>query len=55
MKEAMFYQHGQGGENSYCPVCSTEMISRFGFSIRRNSLIDGRCSKCGEQIEGVWN
>ena len=46
---------GEGGENSYCPACGTELISRFGFSIRRNSLIDGRCSKCGEQIEGVWN
>jgi len=46
---------GEGGENSYCPACSTEMISRFGLSIRRNSLIDGRCGKCGEQIEGVWN
>jgi len=46
---------GEGGENSYCPACSTEVISRFGFSIRQNSLIDGRCGKCGEQIEGVWN
>lgn len=46
---------GEGGENSYCPACNTELISRFGFSIRQNSLIDGRCAKCGEQIEGVWN
>ena len=45
---------GEGGENSYCPACGTELISRFGFSIRQNSLIDGRCSKCGEEIEGVW-
>jgi len=46
---------GEGGENSYCPACNTELISRFGFSIRQNSLIDGCCSQCGEQIAGVWN
>ena len=46
---------GEGGENSYCPACGTELISRFGFSIRQNSLIGGCCDKCGEQIEGVWS
>ena len=45
---------GEGGENSYCPACGTELISRLGFSIRQNNLTDGRCGKCGEQIEGMW-
>ena len=45
---------GEGGENTYCPACGAEVISRYGFSIRQNSLADGRCSKCGEQIAGVW-
>ncbi|MCD6388900.1 MAG: AmmeMemoRadiSam system radical SAM enzyme [Desulfobulbaceae bacterium] len=46
---------GEGGENSYCPACGEELISRFGFSIRTNSLSEGSCGKCGELIEGVWS
>lgn len=45
---------GEGGENSYCPACGAELISRFGFSIRKNNLEDGRCGKCGESIAGLW-
>ncbi|MEN8139591.1 MAG: AmmeMemoRadiSam system radical SAM enzyme [Thermodesulfobacteriota bacterium] len=45
---------GEGGENSYCPACGAELISRFGFSIRQNNLEDGRCGKCGESIAGLW-
>lgn len=45
---------GEGGENTYCPACGAELINRYGFSIRKNSLVDGRCGKCGEVIEGVW-
>ena len=46
---------GEGGENTYCPSCGTELITRFGFSIRQNRLDNGDCSKCGEQIGGVWS
>lgn len=46
---------GEGGENSYCPSCATELITRFGFSIRQNRISDGCCSNCGEKIEGVWS
>ena len=46
---------GEGGENTYCPSCGTELISRYGFSIRQNFMTDDRCGKCGEQIEGVWS
>ena len=45
---------GEGGENTYCPSCQEDLISRFGFSIRKNNLSHGCCSKCGEVIEGVW-
>ncbi|MBC8316891.1 MAG: AmmeMemoRadiSam system radical SAM enzyme [Desulfobulbaceae bacterium] len=45
---------GEGGENTYCPACGMELISRFGFSILHNRIQDGRCSDCGEQIKGVW-
>ncbi|HID97721.1 MAG TPA: AmmeMemoRadiSam system radical SAM enzyme [Thermodesulfobacteriaceae bacterium] len=45
---------GEGGENTYCPACGSELISRLGFGISRNLLKDGKCAKCGETIEGVW-
>ncbi len=46
---------GQGGENTNCPSCGREQITRFGFSIGQNRLRNGCCSDCGEKIEGVWN
>ncbi len=46
---------GEGGENTYCPGCSTELISRYGFSVRENRLAEGRCKKCGRDIAGVWS
>jgi pyruvate formate lyase activating enzyme len=46
---------GEGGENTYCPGCGTEVISRYGFSIRRNNLADGHCQSCDQQIAGVWS
>jgi len=45
---------GKGGENTYCPGCGTELISRFGFSISKNDLADGHCMQCGQPIDGVW-
>ncbi|GBE13696.1 molybdenum cofactor biosynthesis protein A [bacterium BMS3Bbin14] len=45
---------GGGGENTFCPACGATLITRFGFSVRQVNMTDGRCGKCGEQIEGVW-
>lgn len=45
---------GEGGENTYCPDCKELLIRRFGFSIKENKLINGRCPKCGGEIRGVW-
>lgn len=60
MAEGLHYVYegnipGEGGENTYCPGCGVELVSRFGFSIRQDNLTDGCCSKCGRQIAGVWN
>jgi len=46
---------GKGGENTYCPGCGTELISRFGFSISKNDLADDHCMQCGQPIDGVWS
>jgi pyruvate formate lyase activating enzyme len=45
---------GEGGETTYCPSCGAEIIKRIGFRIVKNLLSDGKCSKCGEIIQGVW-
>lgn len=45
---------GQGGENTYCPSCGAELISRFGFNIRQNRITQGCCYDCGGKIDGVW-
>jgi pyruvate formate lyase activating enzyme len=45
---------GEGGENTYCPDCKELLIKRFGFSIIENKSKDGRCSKCGTAVRGVW-
>jgi len=45
---------GEGRENTYCPKCKELLIERLGFTIMSNKLKDGACSKCGNQIHGVW-
>lgn len=45
---------GMGGENTFCPSCKKEIITRYGFSISSMKMIDGKCSSCGENINGVW-
>ena len=45
---------GDDGEHTKCPGCGEVVIERFGFSVRRNLLKDGKCPKCGEVIEGIW-
>jgi pyruvate formate lyase activating enzyme len=45
---------GHGGENTFCPSCKAEVLTRFGFSISDIQMKDGRCAGCGEAINGVW-
>lgn len=45
---------GEGGENSFCPQCYSELINRYGFSVRVNQLQDGYCHQCNEKIAGIW-
>ncbi len=45
---------GAGGENTNCPSCGTELISRRGYLIMKNRIKGGKCPSCGETIEGVW-
>jgi pyruvate formate lyase activating enzyme len=45
---------GDTGENTFCPTCGATLIERWGFRVGKLGLKEGRCSKCGESIEGVW-
>ncbi|MGE5256118.1 MAG: AmmeMemoRadiSam system radical SAM enzyme [Hyphomicrobiales bacterium] len=45
---------GDTGENTFCPACGETLIERWGFQVQNLRLREGRCVKCGETIEGVW-
>lgn len=45
---------GEGGENTYCPACSTLLIKRLGYRILENRLRGNRCAECNVPVEGVW-
>lgn len=45
---------GSGGENTYCPACGYELITRRGFSILHLRLQGSHCPECHEPIEGAW-
>jgi len=44
---------GEGGENTYCPSCSTLLIKRNGFYIDTNRILAGTCPECGASIAGI--
>jgi len=44
---------GDGGENTCCYGCGELLIERFGFSIRKNRMEQGRCPSCAAMIDGV--
>ena len=45
---------GSGGENTRCPACEMEVITRRGFTILANRLVGGACPSCHAAIAGVW-
>jgi len=46
---------GGGGENTSCPSCGEVVISRHGFSVRDNRLVDGCCPACESSLPGIWS
>jgi pyruvate formate lyase activating enzyme len=44
---------GEGGENTYCPSCSSLLIERYGYIIESNRITSGACPDCGAAIAGV--
>ncbi len=44
---------GDDGENTYCHQCKGMLIQRYGFSIQKISLREGKCLQCGTPLRGV--
>jgi len=45
----------QETDDTFCPNCKTLLIKRKGFVSYIENILDGKCSKCGEKIPGIWN
>ena len=41
--------------NTKCPSCKSTLVVRQGYRIATNNITGGKCNKCGNKIEGVWN
>lgn len=41
-------------QSTYCPKCNHMNIGRDWHSVTKNEIGQGNCSKCGTDIEGVW-
>jgi pyruvate formate lyase activating enzyme len=42
--------HMEGGNDTICPACGTVAIRREGYRVTVVNLNNGRCSKCGEDL-----
>lgn len=46
---------GDAGENTACAACGQLLIGRYGFTIERLELVDGRaCPNCGTPLNGIF-
>ena len=41
-------------EDTFCPKCGELLIDRSGYNVTLNKIQNGKCPKCGREIEGVW-
>ncbi|MFH0925400.1 MAG: AmmeMemoRadiSam system radical SAM enzyme [bacterium] len=42
------------GNDTYCYECGEELITRQGFTVLKNKIVNSQCTKCQSKIEGVW-
>ncbi|MGA9177249.1 MAG: hypothetical protein WBZ05_08395 [Desulfobacterales bacterium] len=57
MEEGLRYVYegnvpGEGRENTRCYACGALLIERYGLTLTRNRLQDGKCHWCGAKIDG---
>ena len=41
------------GQNTHCPECGNELISRQGYMTRLTGIINHACAKCGREVDVV--
>ena len=47
---------GEEQSDTKCPACKTTvLVKRQGFRIESNTISGGKCNKCGQTIDGIWN
>jgi pyruvate formate lyase activating enzyme len=46
---------GNEAADTRCPSCGSLAVEREGYRIASNTLKNGKCSKCGTKIDGIWN
>ncbi|MFW6162527.1 MAG: AmmeMemoRadiSam system radical SAM enzyme [Planctomycetota bacterium] len=46
---------GHPAESTYCPKCGTAVVQRIRYHVRAVRIRDGKCTKCGTPIPGVWD
>ena len=44
----------RSGDDTFCPGCGRQLITRRGYEIITNHIRDGLCPHCGSPIAGVW-
>lgn len=46
---------GAAGQNTACPSCGREVITREGFGVKKNLLGEKGVCPCGHKIPGIWS
>jgi pyruvate formate lyase activating enzyme len=46
---------GNNMSNTICPSCNSKVMERAGYRIASNAISQGKCKKCGQTIDGIWN
>ena len=42
-------------ENTFCAACNQRLVKRRGYVITEYNITgEGKCSKCGEKVAGIW-
>jgi len=44
---------GEDGESTTCHHCGAMLIERWGFTVKRNTLVDEHCPKCDAPVSGI--
>ncbi len=44
---------GDNGENTYCHHCGKLLIERWGFTVRKNRILDDHCVFCKGRVPGI--